>query len=403
MTLLDELNPGQRDAATAIEGPVLILAGAGTGKTRAITYRIAHLIEQGVPGRAILAVTFTNKAAGQMKERVRDLLVRNGLAYDDPWIGTFHSFSAWLLRREATRLGLPRDFKIYDADDQTAVVKLALEQLHIKDPGEKVRGLLERISFAKNHGLTPAQVASDSAKRNDALGITASKVYEAYEKFLRKSGALDFDDLLLRAVQVLKEFPEARAAWQSRFRYIHVDEYQDTNRAQYDLLRLLLSDSRNLCVVGDEDQSIYRWRGADVGNILRFDEDYAGARVVRLEENYRSTQKILDAAAGVVANNQRRLGKNLRSTRSEGVNLAFFEARDSKAEAEYIADRIRVLHGDDPAVHVAVLYRTNSQSRAFEEAFRARGMRYRMLGGFSFYQRAEVKDALAYARLAIYP
>ncbi len=403
MTLLDELNPGQRDAATALEGPVLILAGAGTGKTRAITYRIAHLIEQGVPGRAILAVTFTNKAAGQMKERVRDLLVRKGLAYDDPWIGTFHSFAAWLLRREATRLGLPRDFKIYDADDQTAVVKLALEQINIKDPGEKVRGLLERISFAKNHALTPAQVASDAAKRNDPLGITASKVYEAYEKILRKSGALDFDDLLLRAVQVLKEFPEARAAWQSRFRYIHVDEYQDTNRVQYDLLRLLVSDSRNLCVVGDEDQSIYRWRGADVGNILRFDEDYAGARVVRLEENYRSTQKILDAAAGVVANNQRRLGKNLKSTRTEGVNLTFFEARDSKAEAEYAADRIRVLHGNDPAVHVAVLYRTNSQSRAFEEAFRARGMRYRMLGGFSFYQRAEVKDALAYARLAIFP
>jgi DNA helicase-2/ATP-dependent DNA helicase PcrA len=338
-----------------------------------------------------------------MKERVRDLLVRKGLAYDDPWIGTFHSFAAWLLRREATRLGLPRDFKIYDADDQTAVVKLALEQINIKDPGEKVRGLLERISFAKNHGLTPAQVASDAAKRNDALGITASKVYEAYEKILRKSGALDFDDLLLRAVQVLKEFPEARAAWQGRFRYIHVDEYQDTNRVQYDLLRLLVSDSRNLCVVGDEDQSIYRWRGADVGNILRFDEDYSGARVVRLEENYRSTQKILDAAAGVVANNQRRLGKTLKSTRSEGVNLAFFEARDSKAEAEYVADRIRILHGDDPAVHVAVLYRTNSQSRAFEEAFRARGMRYRMLGGFSFYQRAEVKDALAYARLAIFP
>ena len=403
MTLLDELNPGQREAATAIEGPVLILAGAGTGKTRAITYRIANLIDQGVPGNAILAVTFTNKAAGQMKERVRDLLVRKGLAFDDPWIGTFHSFSAWLLRREATRLGLPRDFKIYDADDQNSVVKLALEHLNIKDPGERVRGLLERISFAKNHGLTPAQVASDAARRNDALGITASKVYEAYEKILRKAGALDFDDLLLRAVQVLKEFPEARAAWQNRFRYIQVDEYQDTNRVQYDLLRLLVGESRNLCVVGDEDQSIYRWRGADVGNILRFDEDYAGARVVRLEENYRSTQKILDAAAGVVANNQRRLGKNLKSTRFAGTNLGFFEARDSKAEAEYVADRIRALHGDDPAVHVAVLYRTNSQSRAFEEAFRARGMRYRMLGGFSFYQRAEVKDALAYARLAIFP
>src|SRR6185503_3297813 len=187
------------------------------------------------------------------------------------------------------------------------------------------------------------------------------------------------------------------------FRYIHVDEYQDTNRVQYDLLRLLISDSRNLCVVGDEDQSIYRWRGADVGNILRFDEDYKGAHVVRLEENYRSTQKILDAAAGMVSNNQRRLGKNLKSTRSTGVNLEFFESRDSKGEAEYVADRIRILHGDDPSVHIAVLYRTNSQSRALEEAFRARGMRYRLLGGFSFYQRAEGKDALAYVRLAMFP
>jgi DNA helicase-2/ATP-dependent DNA helicase PcrA len=403
MTLLDELNSGQRDAATAIEGPVLILAGAGTGKTRAITYRIAHLIDQGVPGSVILAVTFTNKAAGQMKERVRDLLVRKGLAFDDPWIGTFHSFSAWLLRREATRVGLPRDFKIYDADDQTAAVKLALEHIGIKDPGEKIRGLLERISFAKNHGQTPAQAASEAARRNDPLGITASKVYEAYEKILRKAGALDFDDLLLRAVQTLKEFPDARTNWQNRFRYIHVDEYQDTNRVQYDLLRLLVGESRNLCVVGDEDQSIYRWRGADIGNILRFDEDYPGARVVRLEENYRSTQKILDAAAAVVSNNRRRLGKNLQSTRTAGSNLDFFEGRDSKAEAEYVADRIRILHGDDSAAHLAVLYRTNSQSRAFEEALRARGMRYRMLGGFSFYQRAEVKDALAYARLAIFP
>jgi len=403
MTLLDELNSGQREAATALEGPVLILAGAGTGKTRAITYRIAHLIEQGVPGSAILAVTFTNKAAGQMKERVRDLLVRKGLAFDDPWIGTFHSFCAWLLRREAMRLGLPRDFKIYDADDQSAVVKLALEQLKIKDPGERTRGLLERISFAKNHGMTPSQVASDAAKHNDALGITASKVYEAYEKILRKAGALDFDDLLLRAVQVLKEFQDVRTFWQNRFRYIHVDEYQDTNRVQYELLRLLVGEARNLCVVGDEDQSIYRWRGADVGNILRFDEDYSGARVVRLEENYRSTQKILDAAGEVVAHNKRRLGKTLISTRTSGGNLGFFEARDSKAEAEYAADRIRILQGDDPAAHVAVLYRTNAQSRAFEEALRARGMRFRMLGGFSFYQRAEIKDALAYARLVIFP
>jgi DNA helicase-2/ATP-dependent DNA helicase PcrA len=403
MTLLDELNSGQREAATTLDGPVLILAGAGTGKTRAITYRIAHLIEKGVSGSEILAVTFTNKAAAQMKERVRDLLVRQGKAFDDPWIGTFHAFSAWLLRREAKRLGLPRDFKIFDADDQVATVKLALDHLNIKDPGEKVRGLLERISFAKNHAQTPAQSAVEAAKRSDPLGITAAKVYAEYENILRKSGALDFDDLLLRAVQVLREFPETRAAWQTRFRYVHVDEYQDTNRVQYDLLRLLVNESRNLCVVGDEDQSIYRWRGADIGNILRFDEDYPGARVVRLEENYRSTQVILDAAAGVVSNNRRRLGKNLKATRASGKNLAFFEGRDSKAEADYVGDAIRNLHEEDQAVHIAILYRTNAQSRSFEEVLRARGLRYRMLGGFSFYQRAEVKDALAYARLAIFP
>ncbi len=403
MTLLDELNSGQLEAATTLEGPVLILAGAGTGKTRAMTYRIAQLILQGVPGGAILAVTFTNKAAEQMKERVRDLLVRQGRGFDGPWIGTFHAFSAWLLRREASRLGLPRDFKIFDADDQTAAVKLALEHLKISDPGEKVRGLLERISSAKNRGLSASQATSEAAKQGDPLAATAAKVYDEYEKILRKAGALDFDDLLLRAVQVLRQFPEARANWRNRFRYIHVDEYQDTNRVQYDLLGLLVNDSRNLCVVGDEDQSIYRWRGADVGNILRFAEDFSGARVVRLEENYRSTQKILDAAAGVVANNRRRLGKNLRAVGSGGENLAFFEARDSKAEAEHVADGIRALHDGDPAIHVAVLYRTNAQSRSFEEALRARGMRYRMLGGFSFFQRAEIKDALAYARLAIFP
>jgi DNA helicase-2/ATP-dependent DNA helicase PcrA len=403
MNLLDELNSGQREAATTTEGPVLILAGAGTGKTRAITYRIAHLIEMGVPGYAILAVTFTNKAAAQMKERVRDLMLRQGKAYDDPWIGTFHAFCAWLLRREATRLGLTRDFKIFDADDQNAAVKLAIEQLEIKDPGEKVRGLLERISFAKNSRQTAARMATAAAQRSDPLGIIAAKVFEAYEKILRRAGALDFDDLLLRAAQVLREFPEARSTWQNRFRYIHVDEYQDTNRIQYELLRLLVGPEMNLCVVGDEDQSIYRWRGADVGNILRFAEEFPNARVVRLEENYRSTQVILDSAAGVVANNQRRLGKTLKATKSPGTNLKYFEGRDAQAEAEYVADRIRNLHDEDPALHIAVLYRTNSQSRAFEEALRARGMRYRMLGGFSFYQRAEVKDALAYARLAIFP
>ena len=400
MTLLDDLNPKQREAALATEGPVLVLAGAGTGKTRAVTYRIAQLIESGVPGEAILAVTFTNKAADEMRERVATLLLRSGKPFADPWIYTFHAFCARLLRREAPRLGLPRDFAIYDDDDQIAAVKRALEQLGVSDSSDRPRALLERISSAKNHGETPdaaAEAAGDDRARAFA------RIYAAYEGVLRRAGALDFDDLLLRAVQVLAESSEARAAWSSRFRYLLVDEYQDTNRAQFDLLRLLLNPDRNLFVVGDEDQSIYRWRGADVGNILRFAENFPGAQVIRLEQNYRSTQNILDAAAGVVQKNQNRLGKTLEATRGAGQLLAFYEARDAKAEAEFVAERIAALLAEDSSVHAAVLYRTNAQSRAFEEALLWRSIRYRMLGGFSFYQRAEVKDVLAYVRLAIRP
>jgi len=400
MTLLDDLNPKQREAALATEGPVLVLAGAGTGKTRVVTYRIAQLIESGVPGDSILAVTFTNKAADEMRERVATLLLRSGKPFADPWIYTFHAFCARLLRREAPRLDLPRDFAIYDDDDQIAAVKRALEQLGVSDSSERPRALLERIGSAKNHGETPAaaaEAASDDRQRAFA------RVYAAYEAVLRRAGALDFDDLLLRAVQVLDESAEARATWTSRFRYILVDEYQDTNRAQFDLLRLLMNPERNLCVVGDEDQSIYRWRGADVGNILRFAENFPGAQVIRLEQNYRSTQNILDAAGGVVQKNQKRLGKTLEATRGAGKLLSFYEARDAKAEAEFVAERIGALLAEDSSAHAAVLYRTNAQSRAFEEALLWRAIRYRMLGGFSFYQRAEVKDVLAYARLAMHP
>ena len=400
MSLLDDLNPQQREAVLATEGPVLVLAGAGTGKTRVITYRIAHLIEQGVPGSSILGVTFTNKAADQMKERLARLLARTGRDAGDPWISTFHSFCARLLRREALRLGLRRDFAIYDEEDQVAAVKLALSQLSQEETGITARGLLDRISFAKNHGLNPAQLAQEA---RDEQALIKAKVYEAYEQILRKAGALDFDDLLLRAVEVLRRFDEARAYWSERFRYLQVDEYQDTNRAQYELLRLLAGAGRNLCVVCDEDQSIYGWRGADVGNILRFAEDFPGAKVVRLEQNYRSTQKILHAACGVVARNVLRLGKTLSGTRGAGSNLKFFEARDGAAEADYVATEILKLQSSDPSLHLAVLYRTNFQSRAFEEVFRKHGIRYRVIGATSFYQRAEIKDALAYVRLAINP
>ncbi len=400
MNFLDSLNPQQREAALATEGPVLILAGAGTGKTRVITYRIANLIEQGVPGSSILAVTFTNKAADQMRDRLRALLEGTGANPHGPWISTFHSFCLRVLRREAALLGLPRNFAIYDEDDQQAAVKLALASLDIADSEDTPRALLSSISHAKNHGISPEQALASAF--NDR-SKKAARVFEAYEKILRKAGALDFDDLLLRAGEVLRRFPDTRSSWQQRFRFLHVDEYQDTNRPQYDLLRLLAGGGANLCVVGDEDQSIYRWRGADIGNILRFSEDFPGARVLRIEQNYRSRQKILDAAGAVVSRNARRIGKQLQATRGPGDNLVFYEARDARAEAEYVAQRVAQLSSADSDSHIAVLYRTNAQSRSFEEAFRTRGMRYRLLGGFSFYQRAEVKDALAYVRLAMFP
>jgi DNA helicase-2/ATP-dependent DNA helicase PcrA len=400
MKLLDDLNPQQREAALATEGPVLVLAGAGTGKTRVITYRIAHLIQQGIPGNTILAVTFTNKAADQMRTRVQNLLDRTGAHAGDPWISTFHSFCARLLRREAPRLGLSRDFAIYDDDDQQAALKLALEMEGLGDLGDTPRGLLERISSWKNQAVSWEQALT--AAEDDRSRLLA-RAYAAYERVLLKSGALDFDDLLLRAFEVLRRFDDARAAWQQRFRYLHVDEYQDTNRVQYELLRLLAGENPNLCVVGDEDQSIYRWRGADVGIILRFAQDFPGAKVVRIEQNYRSRQTILDAAAAVVAHNENRIGKELEATRGQGANLAFYEARDARAEAEWVADRVAALQRENPAAQIAVMYRTNAQSRSFEETFRARAWRYCLLGGFSFYQRAEVKDALAYVRLAMFP
>jgi DNA helicase II / ATP-dependent DNA helicase PcrA len=399
MTLLDDLNPQQREAVLATEGPVLVLAGAGTGKTRVITYRVAHLIEQGTPGGAILAVTFTNKAADQMRERVAALLARTGRGTGEPWISTFHSFCARLLRREAARLALRHDFAIYDEEDQVAAAKLALRELQDTERSEPVRALVEYISHAKNHGLSSGLLA---AQAQDEPSRRRAQIMQAYEEVLGRAGALDFDDLLLRAVELLGRFGDVRARWSERFPFIQVDEYQDTNRAQYDLLHLLAGARQNLCVVGDEDQSIYGWRGADIGNLLRFAEDFPATRVIRLEQNYRSTQKIVDAAGGIVAKNTRRFGKTLTATRGQGSNLKFFEARDAAAEADYVAQEILELQRRDPSFHIAVLYRTNAQSRAFEEALRRRGIRYRVLGGFSFYQRAEIKDALAYVRLVLH-
>jgi DNA helicase-2/ATP-dependent DNA helicase PcrA len=400
LKLLDELNPEQRQAVETQEGPVLILAGAGTGKTRAITYRMANLIAKGVPAESILAVTFTNKAAEEMRNRVTDLLLRAGVPPGQPWVSTFHSLCARLLRREAPAAGLPRDFAVYDDDDQVAAVKLAMAKLQIDADDLTPRNVLSRISYAKNHGKNPEQVRAEAFTQD---GRQTADIFAAYEKALHDSKALDFDDLLLRSARLLSESQPTREKWQARFQYIHVDEYQDTNRVQYELVRLLTGPKQNICVVGDEDQSIYAWRGADVSIILSFSRDFPAARVVKLERNYRSTQNILDAAGAVVANNPERLGKSLKAEKSAGVNLKYFEGRDPQAEAEYVAGELeRILNGDSDQT-CAVEYRTNSQSRAFEEVFRRQGLRYKLVGGFSFYHRAEVKDALAYVRLAMHP
>lgn len=397
---LDRLNPEQRLAAETTEGPVLILAGAGTGKTRAITFRMANLISKGTPAERILAVTFTNKAAEEMQNRVSDLLLRAGVPPARPWISTFHSLCARLLRREAVHAGLPKDFAIYDDDDQLAAVKLAMGRLRIEEDALTPRNVLSRISYAKNHGQSPEQL------RAEAFGPDTRKIadiFAAYEDLLKHSKAVDFDDLLLRSARLLRESADVRERWRARFAYVHVDEYQDTNRVQYDLLRLLANEQRNVCVVGDEDQSIYRWRGADVSILLSFSQDFPSAKVVRLERNYRSTQAILDAAAAVVSNNPDRLGKTLRAEKEKGANLRYYEARDAQAEAEFIAGEVERILGDDPDQTCAVEYRTNFQSRSFEEVFRRRGIRYKLVGGFSFYNRAEVKDALAYVRLTLHP
>ena len=400
LSLLEQLNPEQRLAAETTDGPLLILAGAGTGKTRAVTFRMANLISKGVAAENILAVTFTNKAAEEMQTRVTDLLLRAGIPPDRPWLSTFHSLCARLLRREAAAAGLPYNFAIFDDDDQLATVKLTMSRLNISDETLTPRNVLSKISHAKNHGQSAAQIRAEAFSSD---GRKTADIFEAYEKLLVQSNALDFDDLLLRSAKLLKDSPNVRERWQQRFQYIHVDEYQDTNRVQYDLLRLLTSPKQNICVVGDEDQSIYRWRGADVSILLSFSRDFPAARVIRLERNYRSTQNILDAAGAVVKNNPDRLGKTLKAESPAGKNLRYFEARDAQAEAEFVAAELQKILDDDSDQTCAVEYRTNFQSRAFEEVFRRRGFRYKLVGGFSFYNRAEVKDALAYVRLAMHP
>jgi DNA helicase-2/ATP-dependent DNA helicase PcrA len=402
--LLENMNPQQQEGIQSVDGPVLLLAGAGSGKTRVITHRIAYLIqERGVPADSILAVTFTNKAAKEMAERVDKILGHSSLA--KPMLATFHSFCVRVLRRdiEALRVGgvgLTRTFAIYDETDQQAVVKQALKRLAIDDKTLKPRVALGRISWAKNHMIDPQEYFLAST---NPMEEKIAHVFEIYKKELFKANALDFDDLLLETVRLLKSSAETRERYNRRYKYILIDEYQDTNRPQYELMKLLAGSNGNVCVVGDEDQSIYSWRGADIKNILEFEKDFRGTKTIRLEQNYRSTQMILEGASAVVANNTQRKGKNLWTAREGGSLIGYYEAPDGENEALFVADRVqkylREAGGQDDQPRCAVLYRTNSQSRLVEEALRRYGIQYHMVGGFSFYDRAEVKDILSYMKL----
>ncbi len=408
--LLDNMNPQQQEGIQAVDGPVLLLAGAGSGKTRVVTHRIAFLIEErGVPADQILAVTFTNKAAKEMGERVEKILGRASLAR--PTLSTFHSFCVRVLRRdiEALRVngkGLTRSFAIYDETDQQAVVKTALKRLGIDDKTLKPRVALGRISWAKNHMIDPQEYFLAST---NPLEEKIAHIFKIYREELAKANALDFDDLLLETVRLLKTSSETRERYNRRYRYVMIDEYQDTNKPQYELMKLLAGDHHNVCVVGDEDQSIYSWRGADIKNILDFEKDFPNTRTIRLEQNYRSTQMILEGASAVVAQNTQRKGKNLWTARQGGSLIGLYEAPDGENEALFIADRIKrylreagQTEADEPA-RCAVLYRTNSQSRLVEEALRRYQVQYHMVGGFSFYDRAEIKDLLSYMKLVQNP
>jgi superfamily I DNA/RNA helicase len=407
-SLIAKLNPEQRAAVEATEGPLLILAGAGSGKTRVITSRIAWLIqEKGVAPDAILAVTFTNKAAAEMAERVERLL--GHATVTKPLISTFHSLCVRILRRdiEALRVnneGLTRSFAIFDENDQAALVKQIMRRMGLDIKQLTPRTVLSRISWAKNHMVDPQDYYLGS---RDPNGERIAHIYQSYKAELRKNNAMDFDDLLLEAVRLLKVSASTRERYERRFRYVLVDEYQDTNRPQYELMKMLAGEHKNVCAVGDEDQSIYSWRGADIRNILEFEKDFPNARIVRLEQNYRSTQNILEAAGAVVANNLRRKGKKLWTDRQGGSLIGYYEAPDGENEALFIADRIqkflRQAGESGEEAHCAVLYRTNSQSRLVEEALRRYGVKYSMVGGFSFYERAEIKDLMSYLRLVQNP
>lgn len=397
MTFLEKLNPEQREAVLHRDGPLLILAGAGSGKTRVITFRIAYLIGDGhaEPGQ-VLAVTFTNKASDEMRERVESLI---GSTAEGMWLSTFHALCARLLRREAPKIGLSRDFVIYDSSDQVAVVKQAQRELGIDDKLVPPRMALARISQAKNKMEGPEALRGGWNIRDEQT----AKIYERYLDALRDANALDFDDLLLKTVELFETSEQVREFYARKFKYVMVDEYQDTNRPQYLLIRRLAEAHRNVAVVGDPDQSIYKWRGADLRNILDFEHDFPDAKVVRLEQNYRSTQTILDAATAVIQQNRNRKDKRLWTDRAGGTKIICFRGNDELEEADFITRSIKQYRAEDIDAMMAVLYRTNAQSRAVEDSLMRENIPYKIIGGVRFYERKEIKDALAYLKLLINP
>ncbi|MFS0820656.1 DNA helicase PcrA [Bacillus sp. 1P02SD] len=398
--LLAGLNEQQQEAVKATDGPLLIMAGAGSGKTRVLTHRIAYLmVEKQVAPWNILAITFTNKAAREMKERVQAIL---GGAAEDIWISTFHSMCVRILRRDIDRLGFNRNFSILDTTDQLSVIKNILKEKNIDPKKFDPRSILGTISSAKNELQTPEEYEKTAGGMYEQI---VSDVYKLYQKRLRKNQALDFDDLIMITIQLFKRVPEVLEFYQRKFQYIHVDEYQDTNRAQYILVKLLASRFKNLCVVGDSDQSIYRWRGADIANILSFEKDYKNAKVILLEQNYRSTQRILKAANQVIQNNMNRKAKNLWTENDEGNKIFYYRADSESGEAQFVAGKIRELvnGGKRSYKDIAILYRTNAQSRVMEEVLLKSNINYQIVGGIKFYDRKEIKDILAYLRVIANP
>jgi DNA helicase II / ATP-dependent DNA helicase PcrA len=401
---LSQLNEQQREAVLATEGPLLILAGAGSGKTRVIAHRIAYLIaEKKVPSWNILAVTFTNKAADEMRQRVQRLL-RTQERGDLPLVSTFHSLCVRILRQDIEKLNdkYTRRFTIYDQDDQIRLMKQAIRDLGYDEKYIAPRATQSAISSAKNRGEDPTAFAARAEYQDERRAVMA-KVYEMYEARLHGNNALDFDDLLIKAVRLLRDVDEVREKYNNKFRYILVDEYQDTNSLQFALISLITQKSQNIAVVGDEDQSIYKWRGADISNILNFEKHFPKTKTIRLEQNYRSTQTILDVAGAVVKNNLERKGKNLWTSNPRGGRVGYYQAFDAEAEARWVTQKIVEHRREERDIRGAVLYRTNSQSRVFEEALRRTGLQYNIIGGFSFYERMEVRDIIAYLKLALNP